>query len=245
MNALILAAGRGTRLGLDPDRPKCLAQVGGAALIDRYLDTLNELCVPVTIVVGHAAAAIRAHVAPRTTLPALVTNNRFAEGSVVSLAAGLAALCGDTRLVSGDVLIRDDVLILDGDVAFTPTLLARLHAAPATDALLVDVGAVFTDEQYMAGLQGSRVVALRRGPADGHDAQGEWVGFAKLSASTASVLRDAVTRQLARGDSAGGYEDALAALLDEVHFACVPTDGASWAEIDFPADIVRARELFG
>jgi choline kinase len=233
VRALILAAGRGTRLGGDPDRPKCLVEVGGHALLDRYLDALDELHVPVTVVVGHAAPAVRAHVATRAVTPSLVMNDRFLDGSVVSLAVGLASLDSSA-----------DVLLLDGDVAFTPSMLSSLHRSPSENALLVDVGTVFTDEQYMAGIATNRVVALRRGPADGHDTQGEWVGFAKLGANAAIALRKSVDAQIARGDSAGGYEDALARLLADFEFRCVPTEGAAWTEIDFPADLVRARALF-
>lgn len=95
-------------------------EVGGRALLDLYLDGLDALGVPATIVVGHAAAAIRSHVATRTEPPTIVTNERYREGSIVSLLTGLAT-------------VDDDLLLLDGDVAFTPSLLARLHAAPARD----------------------------------------------------------------------------------------------------------------
>lgn len=217
--------------------PKCLARVGGQPLIDRYLEALEFLSVPVTVVVGHAATRIEAHVSSRIRPPTLVTNARFLEGSVVSLATGLAAMGVDS--VSGDMLL------LDGDVAFAPALLSKLLQHPADNALLIDIGTVFTDEQYMAGINDQRVVALRRGPADGHEAQGEWVGFAKLSAITAAEFRAAVEAQIARGATSGGYEDSLAGLLARTVFAAVPTDGEPWVEIDFAADLERARTLFG
>ena len=212
--------------------PKCLVQVGGCTLLDRYLDALDTLGVPATIVVGHAAAAVEAHFAGRATKPALVMNQQYLRGSIVSLAVGLA---------TGD----GDLLLLDGDVAFTPSMLERLARSPTTDALLVDMSGEFTDEQYMAGLRGNRVVTLHRAPADGHESQGEWVGFAKLSADAAGQLRESINSRIARGDDAGGYEDALAGLLASVDVTFVPTDGEPWTEIDFPADLARARELFG
>ena len=232
MRALILAAGRGTRLGLAHDAPKCLAMVGGQTLLDRYLDALDALGVPVTIVVGHEAALVREHVGTRSVPPTCLMNDRYREGSIVSLSTGLAS-------------VDDDLLLLDGDVAFDVPLLARLVNADAANALLVDIGTVFTDEQYMAGVDGGRVRALRRGPADGHEAQGEWVGFAKLSAGDAAQLRDRIAKQIAKGETRGGYEDALAGLLADVEVTAVPTNGAPWVEIDFQDDLARAREMFG
>jgi choline kinase len=232
VRALILAAGRGTRLALAHDAPKCLATVGDRVLLDRYLDVLDALGVPATIVVGHAADLVRVHTAARQVLPRLVRNARYTEGSVVSLATGLDECDGD-------------LLLMDGDVAFAPALLERLLRADAADALLVDVGTVFTNEQYMAGIDGGRVRALRRGPADGHEVQGEWVGFARLCAATVARLRRGITAQIARGETEGGYEDALAALLGEVAVMAVPTEGDPWIEIDFPDDLATARRLFG
>ncbi|MEO7998649.1 MAG: NTP transferase domain-containing protein, partial [Gemmatimonadaceae bacterium] len=169
MNALILAAGRGTRLGIGGDVPKCLTPVAGKPLLDRYLDVLEALAVPVTIVVGHGASHIRAHVSQRNSPPVLIHNSRYEEGSIVSLAAGLESISGD-------------LLLLDGDVAFAPALLEQLLHSSASNALLVDVGTEFADEQYMAGINDGRVMSLRRGPVPGHQLHGEWVGFAKLNA---------------------------------------------------------------
>lgn len=240
MRALILAAGRGTRFDVKGGGPKCLTKVGRRALIDHYLDALDSLGVPATIVVGHAASDIEKHVSGRRKPPTLVLNPRFREGSIVSLAAGLANIERATE--EGEP--PADVLLMDGDVAFAPELLKRLVDAPSPDALLVDVGTVFTDEQYMAGLRGDHVVVLRRGPVDGHDAQGEWVGFARLGAATAARFHAEVSAQIADENTTGGYEDALAGLLTDVAFSAVPTGGLPWVEIDFAADLTKARELF-
>ena len=230
MNALILAAGRGTRLSASARGPKCLTQIGGSTLLDRYLDVLDPLGMPVTIVTGFAAEAISRHVAGRTRAPACVFNAEFTLGSVVSLARGLATLTGP-------------LLLLDGDVCFHPDILRHLVDAPAADALAVDVGTVFTDEQYMAGIDDDRVTELRRGVVAGHGASGEWVGFAKLGAASAAELRARVDAQVAAGDTGGGYEDALASLLPDFIVHPVATAGLPWVEIDFPDDLARAVEL--
>lgn len=231
MNALILAAGRGTRLGADGDSPKCLTVVAGQPLLDRYLDALDALGVPVSIVVGFGASHIHTHVAQRAVRPTLIHNSRFVEGSIVSLKVGLESVSGD-------------LLLLDGDVAFTPSLLRQLLQSAAPNALLVDVGTEFTDEQYMAGINHNRVMTLRRGPVPGHESHGEWIGFAKLSAAAVESFHLLIQQQVLRGETSGGYEDALAQLLQTIPFAAVPTDGAPWVEIDFPADLARAHQLF-
>ncbi len=231
MNALILAAGRGTRLSPSASSPKCLTPIGNTTLLDRYLEVTDSLGIPVTIVTGFEADAITRHVAGRTPVPGFVFNPEFTLGSVVSLARGLATLTGP-------------LLLLDGDVCFHPDILRRLVSEPADNALAVDVGTVFTDEQYMAGIDDDRVTVLRRGAVTGHTASGEWVGFAKLAASGVAELRARLAAQLAAGQNTTGYEDALASLLAEVDVRAMPTAGLPWVEIDFPADLARARELW-
>lgn len=228
MQALILAAGVGSRLALTDDRPKCLVEIGGRTLLDRYLDALGALGVPVTIGVGHRAEHIAKHVGDRARL---VTNPDYRLGSVTTLAHSLRALPGDAEL-----------LLLDGDV-FAPASFFSTLAAHDGNALLVDIGTEFTDEQYMAGITGGRVRQLRRGPVPGHEQHGEWVGFARLTAPAVAALRAGVEAQVTRGDVKGGYEDALAAILSTQTVTALPTQGAPWVEIDFAADLERAREL--
>lgn len=229
MHALILAAGVGSRLALADDRPKCLVEIGGRTLLDRYLDALERLGVPVSIGVGHQADRIAAHVGPRARL---VFNPDYQRGSITTLASTMQALPSQVS----------QLLVLDGDVFAPATFFATL-AAHDGNALLVDIGTEFTDEQYMAGIAGGRVLALRRGPVPGHEAHGEWVGFARLTAPAIEALGAGVRAQVARGERSGGYEDALASLLATHDVAALPTQRAPWVEIDFPADLARARDL--
>lgn len=232
MRALILAAGRGTRLRSVHDRPKCLLPVGGVALLDRYIRALDALGIETVVVAGYRADDVRARLealAPRTPV-SVVVNADYERGSILSLACGLETM-------------DDALLLLDGDVIFHPALLARLATSPQENALLVDIGSTFTGEEYMAGVDAGRVTQLRRGPVEGHDAAGEWVGFCRLDRRSVTLFREAVRRQIAAGDTAGGYEDALAATLPLIDMRCEDASDLPWVEIDFPGDAERAEAL--
>lgn len=233
MNALILAAGRGTRLRARHDRPKCLLEIDGVALIDRYVRTLESIGVGITIVAGYRAEDVQAHLArlAPTVGCRVVINEAYELGSIVSLARGLESVDGP-------------LLLLDGDVLFHPDLLRRLAASAHDNALLVDVGSVFTGEEYMTGIESGRVRALRRAAVEGYAATGEWVGFARLNTDAVDRLRDAIGRQIAGGDTAGGYEDTLASLLPDVHVQVETAADLPWVEIDFPEDAARGEALF-
>ncbi len=220
------------RLRAATQMPKCLLAPGGVALIDRYITQLDALGIAATVVVGFLGYTITqrlTELAPRHA-PTVVTNPDYERGSILSLARALDVVDGE-------------ILLMDGDVLFHPDLLERLVRAPHANALLVDVGTEFTGEEYMAGVDAARVTELRRAAVPGHESTGEWVGFARLDGTSVSALRAAIAAQVAAGETAGGYEDALASILGAADVRCVGTEGLPWVEIDFPEDVRRAETL--
>ncbi len=93
--ALLLAAGRSTRMG---DANKLLQSVGGVAMVRLVAETLNaSSAAPLIVVTGHQAGAVARVL---EDLPAILVHNaRFAEGLSTSLQAGLAALPPSSRAV--------------------------------------------------------------------------------------------------------------------------------------------------
>ena len=94
MHAIILAAGRGSRLAQHNPHghPKCLMEFGGRSLLSRHLDLLYRLGVrQADLVVGYEADRIIEHIGSLDSRPdvAFHFNPRFELGSVLSLwAAG-------------------------------------------------------------------------------------------------------------------------------------------------------------
>ena len=118
---LLLAAGDGSRLG----RPKALVRYHGRLLVDRGVAMLRAGgCEPVVVVLGAAAAEIRA--AARLDEALVVDNPRWRSGMASSLSAGLAAL--PSRAGAAVVALVDQPLI--GAEA-----VARLRAAWAGGAV--------------------------------------------------------------------------------------------------------------
>ncbi len=229
---MILAAGRGMRLRAVTDLPKCLLAPGGIALLDRYIGALDALEIPATIVAGYRADAIEQRIAELTPrlAPEIVINPDFEKGSIVSLARGLESPRGRP------------VAQWTATYSFIPTCSRASCIRSTGNALLVDVGTEFTGEEYMAGIDAGRVTELRRAAVPGHDSCGEWIGFARLDAPTASALKNEISAQTSAGRTGGGSEDALAGCLALSEVRCIETLGLPWIEIDFPEDARRAAE---
>jgi bifunctional UDP-N-acetylglucosamine pyrophosphorylase/glucosamine-1-phosphate N-acetyltransferase len=100
---VILAAGKGTRM--KSRTPKVLHPIAGRALIDRVLDTAMQLSpASVTLVVGHEADRIRAHLASRPNLEFVVQEPQLGTGHALLMTEPvLAGRSGTVLMLSGDV----------------------------------------------------------------------------------------------------------------------------------------------
>jgi len=238
MHAIILAAGRGSRLAEHDSEglPKCLMEFGGRSLLARHLDLLYRFGVPaVDLVVGYDARRIIDHVATLDSRPdvAYHFNPRFELGSVLSLWAAAETL------QSGD-----EVLLMDADVLFHPSILQRLIESPLENCFLLDRDFEPGDERVKVALHDGRIVDFRKQLPEGldYDALAESVGFFKFGARAAACISEECARYETEGLADAPHEEVLRDVLLScpLAFAYEDVTGLPWAEIDFPGDIERA-----
>ena len=239
VHAIILAAGRGQRLGAAAaGRPKCLLEFGGSSLLERHLTQLHELGVAhITLVTGYrheqVAAALSA-LGDRGQVER-ITNPEFTAGSVVSLH------CAARQLQSGA-----DILLMDADVLYEQALLARLLRARG-NCFLLDRDFERGAEPVKLCVAGDTLVEFSKQPAADirWDYQGESVGFFRFDAAVSRRLALQAQRYMEEGRSREPYENVIRDLLLAApeQFGFEDITGLLWLEIDFPADAQRAVEL--
>src|SRR5689334_3559705 len=115
MKAIILSAGRGSRLGsLVNDRPKCLIDFDGRSLLDRQLDALASNGVAEAVVVtGFREELVREAIARRSGGP----NVRTVFNPLYMVADNLGSvlrareeLVGDCLVWNGDTLVSAELM---------------------------------------------------------------------------------------------------------------------------------------
>lgn len=130
MQALILAAGVGRRLGpLTRDRTKGMVEIHGRTLLARSLDALVDHGVTrIVLVIGHHGEGVRAAIgADHRGVPVTYVENADYATTNNICSLHLAA----------DELAADDTLLLESDLIYDPRIIDRLVAHPAPDLVAV------------------------------------------------------------------------------------------------------------
>ena len=238
---LILAAGRGRRLGGDQDQlPKVLLRFEGESLLARHLRLLERVGAGrVGIVVGYRRETIEAELERigRRNMVDLIDNPDWREGSVVSLDCGSALLDGTAP-----------VLLMDGDVIYDHRLLERLLDGAHPGTLLLDREIEPGDEPVKICVAGAqRIVDFAKRPEVAHDWHGESVGFFRFTPALAARLADAARALVAAGQRMTEYEEPIRSLIRAdgaaAEFGFEDVTGLPWTEIDFMDDVAKANAL--
>lgn len=231
MKAIIFAAGVGRRLqGMTQGRPKCLIEIGGQTLLSRHVEYLGRLGVrQVVLVVGYAQEHIQKAMAedPFAQDIRWVVNEQFTRGSVTSLWAARSEMDAD-------------VVLMDADVFYAPSILARLLHSSMPTALLMDDSVKQESEECMIAAKAGRVLTLSKTLPSAYDEAGEGVGFLKVQKQDIPALLQSVQAHVEAGELDLEYEDALKDFFHEVPVGYERIGGIPWIEIDFPEDIERA-----
>ena len=239
MKAIILAAGVGKRLGeISAGKPKCLLEFEQVSLLKRHIHLLRKFGVKqILVVTGYRREEIIAELSGINFEDEIETvfNPDFESGSVISL------FCASKFLESGD-----DVILMDADVLYHADILQALFKTEHANCLLLDRDFETGEEPVKICVRGNIIVEFRK-QVDAQlefDTQGESVGFFRFSHAICEQLLKQCRLYIDSNNKDAPYEDLIRDLLlqtpDVFNFEDIT--GHAWIEIDFPEDLVRAKE---
>jgi choline kinase len=241
MRAIILAAGRGSRLSQSQGSPlpKCLLKFGGVSLLERHLRLLQAAGVTdIVMALGFEHQVIERELSRLAGLGLphvqVFINERFTLGSVLTV-----------HVVAEALRRGGDVLLMDADVLYDARIMQALAAGAApSNRILIDRDFEAGDEPVKVCVKDGIPVELRKqlAPDLEYDRIGESVGFFRLDERAARRFADLVAGYIDSGRANLPHEETLRDLILERSqlFQIVDVTGAPWVEIDFPADVERA-----
>ncbi|MBL0386580.1 phosphocholine cytidylyltransferase family protein [Tumebacillus sp. ITR2] len=239
MKLVILVAGVGSRLRpLTDSKPKCLVEVGGKSILQRFLEGAEETRAfsEVVLITGYLQDQIAAFVEEwqktHGTPVRLVHNERYDETN-----NGYTLLCAQEFLTDGFVLT-------DGDLLLDNEILSRVAAHPASH-LAVDMQMKLDEEamKFVLDENGhvtelSKEITVERG-------LGESIGLCKMNAEDVPGIIRHLAQLVEQGELNEYYERAFQELIREGwKLGVVDVGDLRWVEVDDHNDLERAQKFF-
>lgn len=245
MQAIILAAGMGRRLGeYTRDNTKCMLPVNGVRLIDRVLGQLSQLGLSrVVIVVGYKGQNLIDYIGHRydDRLKIEYVNNPVYDKTNNIYSLSLAK----------DKLQEDDTLLIESDLIFDDSLFRMILDNPYPNLALVDKYETWMDGTMVRIDEDNNIVnfipkkAFKYKDVDSYYKTVNIYKFSREFSQNKYVpFLDAYSKALGNNEY---YEQVLRVitLIDNAELKALPiTNGAKWYEIDDVQDLDIAETLF-
>ena len=243
MQAIILAAGMGRRLGeLTKENTKCMVPVNGVRLIDRLLGQLSQLNLNrIIIVVGYKGKELRDYIESNHKVQSI----EFAENPIYDKTNNIYSLS-----IVKDRLQEDDTLLIESDLIFSDRLFPMLLDNPYPNLALVAKYESWMDGTMVRLDEDQNIVNFVSKEAfDYADVNSYYktVNIYKLSREFLQhqyvPFLDAYTKAVGNNEY---YENVLRiiSMLNSHNMKALPIGNERWYEIDDKQDLDIAEAIF-
>ena len=243
MQAIILAAGMGKRLGeYTRNNTKCMVPVNGIPLIDRMLDQLCHLNLNrIVIVVGYEGRKLMDHVGTEHKGLRI----EYVENPIYDRTNNIYSLA-----LAKERLQEDDTLLLESDLIFEDRLLSLLLENPSPNLALVAKYEAWMDGTMVCIDKDCRIVNFVTKAAFNYSHVGQYYKTVNIYKFSQSFSRDKYVPFLEAYTKVVGnneyYENVLRIItfLNSEDLKALPIGREKWYEIDDKQDLDIAEALF-
>ncbi len=244
MQAVILAAGMGKRLGeYTKNNTKCMVEVNGEKLIDRVIKQLGGLNLKrLVLVVGYQGENLKNYIGDRYDD---VIKIEYIENPVYDKTNNIYSLA-----LAKNVLCEDDTLLLESDIIFEDRVLQTIVENPYPNLALVDKYETWMDGTMVCINDKNEIVnfvpkaAFRYEDVDSYYKTVNVYKFSKeFSRDVYVPFLDAYSKVMGNNEY---YEQVLRVITDlrKSELRALPLSGEKWYEIDDKQDLDIAEALF-
>jgi histidinol-phosphate/aromatic aminotransferase/cobyric acid decarboxylase-like protein/choline kinase len=243
MQAIILAAGMGKRLGdLTKDNTKCMVKVHEKTLIERMIHQLSLLNLSkIIIVIGYKGEKVRNLIGDSCGQ----TRIQYVENPIYDKTNNIYSL-----FLAKDYLVQDDTLLLESDLIFSDAILTQVIAHPYPNLAVVAKYQSWMDGTVVTLDEENNILSFISQKAfDFSDIKTYYktVNIYKFSRSFSTnkyvPFLEAYCKALGNNEY---YEQVLRviSLLDKSDLKALPLTDEKWYEIDDQQDLNNAEVLF-
>ncbi|MBQ2779238.1 MAG: aminotransferase class I/II-fold pyridoxal phosphate-dependent enzyme [Bacteroidaceae bacterium] len=243
MQAIILAAGMGRRLGeFTKDNTKCMVQVNGTRLIDRLLGQLSKLSLSrIVIVVGYKGDELKKHVGNQYS----GTKIEYINNPIYDKTNNIYSLA-----LAKEQMQQDDTLLIESDLIFDDNLFSLITDNPYPNLALVAKYESWMDGTMVCIDDEKNIInfipkeAFSFSEADKYYKTINIYKFSKEFSRTKYIpFLEAYSKAVGNNEY---YENVLRiiTLLDNKELKALPITNEKWYEIDDKQDLDIAEALF-
>jgi choline kinase/ubiquinone/menaquinone biosynthesis C-methylase UbiE len=240
MKAIILAAGKGSRLGaISKGKPKCLIDIESNTLLEIQINTLHACGID-------DISVVRGYEGDKIDIPGLTyfDNPDYADTNILhSLFCAREALNGPLLILYSDIIFEEQVVkrLVEArhDIAVGVMVNWKESARQRSKIALEELEMVYFDSE-------NRVLEIGKRLTDEYETRGQFIGMVKCSGRGTELLKRNYDRMAKfYPGQAGLFKKAwMADIFQEMTELGVPLHCViierGWMEIDTPEDYERA-----
>ena len=227
MDALILAAGRGTRMG-GIDKPKCLLDIGGTTIINNQIKHFKNVGInKIFIVTGYNSELLHSYLNHDFTF---LHNTEYANtNNLYSVWTAKDSLDDDFICVYGDLLFHKE--ILDNCIQNNSDICLVIEKNVRSETMKVRI-------------ENNLIVEVNKNISEDL-ADGNFIGMAKFKKSVIPVLFNEISLLVKNGNLDSYYTSAIESLIQKnkkINF--VETNNLPWMDIDEEHELAEAKKIY-
>ena len=240
MKAIILAAGKGRRLGTEMPRiPKCLVEINGKSILERQIEILSQYVAAdkIIVVTGYKHMMVE-KVARKLGVKTIWNPLIFCE-NIISLFFGITKVKGKFIVLNGDTLVNENTINELTGMKGNVLVVERWKGSENLDDELFYHD--YDKEAMKVEFDGKKITNI--GKKIGRwEAWGEYIGLAKIEDT--KKLYQAAMKLIGDGFVNYWYESIFNAMIvNGVVFRPLVIKGF-WNEIDTKEDLENVRKCF-
>lgn len=225
MKAILMAAGMGTRISSETNKPKSLLPLKNESLIMHTVKLLLANDIDVNIILGYKGEYIREELAG---LPITYFDNPFYKvtNSIASL------------WFARDILCDDDILLGNADVFYTQEMLDVLNGEAEDIVMVADSSRITVGDYFFKCDENFKLIDYGKELKE-KDRSCEYVGIAKIKKNFLPKFKQQLERLIHNGDYNFWWENTLYTMINEVEVNVKDINGLFWGEVDTKEDYRR------
>lgn len=233
MKAVILAAGKGTRMPeITAKRPKCLIEIGKTTILDRQIKLLSKhLIKKIYVVIGYKSNQVKTKIDEKKNVEMIYNKEYATTDNIYSL------------YLTRDKVKGFEFLLLNGDVLFEKKILKKLNLEKESDIVPVDSRYYDLESLKIKEKRGMAVEILPK-TASKKESNGSTIGMFKFSSKASTILFEEIEKIVKNGITDKWFEFALNKIFSKTKMNVVDIKGLKWIEVDTYNDVKKAQELF-